>query len=222
MLPRSSRTRKHVSALPVDFCSSLNDVILIFLLVCHPLGEFVSHVAFLLPVCGRCHVKADGDLVILLNDFQSGFLLLARFAEPSLPKFLLSCCLLQTNDFALKTSAMPTIFADRILRVQREDRILRLIDRLKLVVARRNERSETRGSSSRLRNGESVPAATKQAGRSGVDGAMMFVLNRIGVDVEVDVDGDAAVGVEERAGLGRFNFFMRASKIRSKTSRWQA
>jgi hypothetical protein len=51
---------------------------------------------------------------------------------------------------------------------------------------------------------------------------MMFVLNRIGVDVEVDVDGDAAVGVEERAGLGRFNFFMRASKIRSKTSRWQA
>jgi hypothetical protein len=78
------------------------------------------------------------------------------------------------------------------------------------------------GTSSRLRNGESVPAATKQAGRSGVDGAMMFVLNRIGVDVEVDVDGDAAVGVEERAGLGRFNFFMRASKIRSKTSRWQA
>jgi hypothetical protein len=51
--------------------------------------------------------------------------------------------LLQTNDFALKTSATPTIFADRILRVQREDRILRLIDRLKLVVARRNERSET-------------------------------------------------------------------------------
>jgi hypothetical protein len=38
------------------------------------------------------------------------------------------------------------------------------------------------------------------------------------VDVEVDVDGE----VEERAGLGRFNFFMRASKIRSKTSRWQA
>ena len=83
--------------------------------------------------------------MVLLSDCEGGSLLFSQLADPFLPICLCFSLLLQTDDFALKTSTTPPIFADRILRVQREDHILRLIIvfGIRFVFARRNERSQT-------------------------------------------------------------------------------